>query len=302
MKTILIAGGSGLVGQRIVQLLDPKKYEVHILSRIIRPSSANVKYFLWDVNKGFIDGEALQADYFINLTGAGIADKRWSAKRKQELIDSRVKSTSLIYNAMKQEGWRFKACVNASAIGYYGDRADEELTTASAAGEGFLSECCKLWEMASKQLEEVSAVNHILRVGIVLSTQGGALPKILMTQGVKMYNYFGRGDQYYSWIHIDDLSRMFLSLLNHRPSGIFNGVSPTPLTNKAFTHAVSDGAGGGLVLPAPSIALRLLLGEMADVVLNSNRVLPEGVGNINGFEYQHPDLEPAIADLIARNV
>jgi len=255
LKTILIAGGSGLVGTRITQLLDPQEYHINILTRSPRPPKGNITYHHWDIEKGTIDDHALDADY-----------------------------------------------LSASAIGYYGDQGDTILDETGNPGDEFLATCCMLWEDASEKLAEVSDNNSLLRVGLVLSTSGGALPKILMTKALKVFNYFGNGKQYYSWIHIDDISRMFIQLLE-KPSkhDIYNGVSPRPLTNKKFTEEVRDGAGGGVVLPAPAFGLKLALGEMAKVVLNSNRVVPKNFTS-EGFEYKFPNLKEAIEDLIEREV
>lgn len=302
MKTILIAGGSGLVGTRITQLLDPEQYHINILTRSPRPPKGNITYHHWDIEKGIIDDHALDADYLINLTGAGIADSRWTDSRKKLLIDSRVNSTLLIQSAMKKAKRRFKAAVSASAIGYYGDQGDTILDEDGNPGDEFLATCCMLWEDASEKLQEVADHNKILRVGLVLSTSGGALPKILMTKAVKVFNYFGNGKQYYSWIHIDDISRMFIHLLeNETNHTVFNGVAPRPLTNKKFTEEVRDGAGGGIVLPAPAFGLKLALGEMSKVVLNSNRVIPQNFTK-EEFKYKFTDLADAVKDLIKRKV
>ncbi len=302
MKTILIAGGSGLVGTRITELLDPNEYHINILTRSPRPPKGNITYHEWDIEKGTIDDHALDADYLINLTGAGIADARWTNSRKELLIDSRVNSTLLIQSAMKKAKRKFKVAVSASAIGYYGEQGDNILDESSNPGDEFLSTCCMLWEDASNKLQEVADQNKILRVGVVLSTKGGALPKILMTKAIRVFNYFGNGKQYYSWIHIDDISRMFISLLSAPGEhSIYNGVAPRPLTNKKFTEEVRDGAGGGLVLPAPAFGLRIALGEMAKVVLNSNRVVPKNFTS-EEFNFEHPDLTEAVKDLLVKGI
>ena len=302
MKTILIAGGSGLVGTRITELLDPNEYHINILTRSPKSPKGNITYHHWDIDKGTIDDHALDADYLINLTGAGIADSRWTASRKQLLIDSRVNSTLLIQSAMKKAKRRFKVAVSASAIGYYGDQGDTILDESGSPGDEFLSTCCMLWEDASEKLQTVADHNRILRVGLVLSTSGGALPKILMTKAIKIFNYFGSGKQYYSWIHIDDISRMFIHLLEEKSNHvIYNGVAPRPLSNKRFTEEVRDGAGGGLVLPAPSFGLKLALGEMSKVVLNSNRVVPKNFMD-ESFHYDHPNLTEAVKDLLTKGI
>jgi len=302
LKTILIAGGSGLVGTRITELLDSDEYRIIILTRFPKPPKGNITYLYWDIDKGVIDDRALYADYLINLTGDGIADSRWTTKRKKILIDSRVNGTLLIQSAMKKANRRFKAAVSASAIGYYGDQGDTILDERNNPGDEFLSTCCLLWENASEQLQEVTDYNRIVRVGLVLSTRGGALPKILMTKTVRLFNYFGNGKQYYSWIHIDDISRMFIHLLTERSDhSVYNGVAPRPLTNKKFTEEVRDAFGSGIVLPAPALGLKIALGEMSKVVLNSNRVLPKNFTEV-GFRFEFPDLTNAIKDLLVREV
>jgi uncharacterized protein (TIGR01777 family) len=249
-----------------------------------------------------IEKGAVQADYIINFTGAGIADARWTSARKKLLISSRVKSARLIKKGLEKSGHRPKAYISSSAIGFYGDRGSEKLTEASFSGEGFLSECCKLWESSAQELKDLVDRVVINRIGIVLSTKGGALPKILMTKAVGIYNYFGSGSQYYSWIHIDDLCRMFLrNITDDSMSGIYNAVVANPLTNKEFTVNIKNALGGLAALPAPKFGLRLLLGEMADVVLNSSRVYPERLVG-DKFHYDYSDLALATKDLINRKI
>ena len=295
---ILLAGGTGLIGQHIVSMLPEDQYEIHLLSRSQREDHGNIKYFQWDVINQTIDLKALEVDHIINLTGAGIADQRWTASRKKTIIDSRVDSIRLLIKGLKEINHQVKSVASASAIGYYGDRSDEILIESSEPGSGFLGECCLLWENAAKEFETVSQRTAILRVGIVLSNKGGALPKVLMTAPLRLLNYFGNGNQYYSWIHITDICRCFIkSILDDSYSGVFNAVTPLPLTNKDFTKKVGEGMGGGYaVLPAPAFGLRIALGQMADVVLNSNRVLPQQLQDA-GFKWNFPDLPEAIRHL-----
>jgi hypothetical protein len=297
-KKILIAGGTGLIGQHIQSLLPQDEYQIHILSRSPRKDHENVKYFQWDVKKQSIDHEALKVDAIINLTGAGIADQRWTNDRKKIIIESRTESIKLLVNGLKEIGHQVNAVASASAIGYYGDRAEETLTEDSAPGKGFMGECCMLWEEAAKSFQEVCNRLSIIRVGIVLSTQGGALPKVLMTAPIRVLNYFGDGRQYYSWIHITDVSRLFIDAINDPSfSGIYNGVAPLPLTNKEFIKEIGEGLGGVyMVLPAPTFGLRLALGQMADVVLNSNRVIP-GRLKAQSYDWEFPDLIQAVQQL-----
>lgn len=301
-ETILIAGGTGLVGSRLLEMIDYTKYTVHILSRKKKKDTKDINYFTWDFNKMEIEEGAVQADYIINFTGAGIADARWTAARKKILINSRVDSARLIKQGLEKSGHRPKAYISASAVGYYGDRGSEKLTVDSPVGDGFMAECCKLWEDSAQELETLVDRLVINRIGIVLSTKGGALPKILMTKAVGVYNYFGSGSQYYSWIHIDDLCRMFLKNISEDSmTGIYNTVAPKPLTNKDFTVEIKDALGGIAALPAPKFGLRLLLGEMADVVLNSNRVYPSRIEETN-FHYDYSDLGLSVKDLLNRKI
>ncbi len=197
-------------------------------------------------------------------------------------------------------GKRFKTGLNIN--GFYGDRGSEKLTEHSPVGEGFMADCCQQWEDSASELKNIVDRLIINRIGIVLSTKGGALPKILMTKAIGVYNYFGSGSQYYSWIHIDDLCRVFLKNITDRTiSGIYNAVAPEPLTNKDFTITIKDTLGGIAAMPAPKFGLRLLLGEMADVVLNSNRVYSTQLEKEN-FHYDYSDLGLAVQDLLERKV
>jgi hypothetical protein len=185
-------------------------------------------------------------------------------------------------------------------VGFYGDREDEKLYESSTSGKGFLAECCKLWEDSAKEMSPF--VNRLIinRIGIVLSTMGGALPKILMTKSIGLYNYFGNGQQYYSWIHIDDLCGIFLEQIEDNSySGIFNAVTHKPLTNKQFTLEIKEALNGNLVMPAPTFGLRLVLGEMANVVLNSSRVIPKNLKK-QAYTFKHKELGPAVKDLVNR--
>ena len=301
-ETILIAGGTGLVGSRLLELIDYTKYTVHILSRKKKKDTENINYFTWDFNTMEIEEGAVQADYIINFTGAGIADARWTSARKKLLINSRIDSARLIKKGLEKSKHRPKAYISASAIGYYGDRGSEKLTEDSPVGGGFMAECCNLWEDSALELKSLVDRLVINRIGIVLSTKGGALPKILMTKVVGIYNYFGSGSQYYSWIHIDDLCRIFLkNVSDDTMVGVYNTVAPKPITNKEFTVEIKDALGGIAALPAPKFGLRLLLGEMADVVLNSNRVYPDRLEDTK-FHYDYSDLGLSVKDLVNREI
>jgi uncharacterized protein (TIGR01777 family) len=299
-ETILIAGGTGLIGQRLSELLKQLGYNVLHLSRKANLNAEYPAYF-WNPVTNEIDETAItKADYIIQLAGAGIADGLWTKSRKKLIIDSRVQSNKLIANTLRQYPHQVKAYIAASAIGFYGNRvADEQLDEDSGAGSGFLTESTVAWERAIEsvtqkyQNERVRGVT--IRVGIVLSMQGGALPKMMIPFWVRLGNWFGNGQQVMSWIHIDDICQMFIkSVQDAQMKGIYNGVAPAPVSNKAFTKAIGQAKGGWhLYMPVPSFLLRLGLGEMADVVLNGNNVSAQKIEN-QGFVFQYKTIESAL--------
>lgn len=303
MATILIAGGTGLIGKRLSVLLSEQGHTVHHLSRT-RNLQARFPAYQWDLNRGVIDEEAiLSADYVINLAGAGIADKRWTEARKQLIISSRVKSAALLLQKFEELDHRPRAYISSAAIGYYGDRGDKWLTETASPGEGFLSESCVAWEEAIQTVAASGIRTVGLRIGIVLSTQGGAMEKMMLPLKLSAGTYFGDGRQYYSWIHIDDLCRMFIwAVENDQAQGFYNAVAPQPVINKSLTKALADAMNKpALLVPAPAFAMRMAMGEMADVVLASARVSAEKVLDA-GFTFQFADLEAALKDLLERKI
>ena len=301
-ETVLIAGGTGLVGSRLSFLLKEKGYQVIHLSRTANPDATYPAY-AWDLNKMSIDQKAVeQADYIISLAGAGIADKPWTQQRKQLIIDSRVNSNVLLWDTIKQLDKQPKAFIAASAIGYYGDSGESIVDERSTYGSGFLTESTIQWEAAiqDNQLESVRTV--LLRIGVVLSTKGGALPKMMMPFKFMTATYFGDGRQWYSWIHIDDLANLFIAAIEKASmKGVYNAVAPKPVRNKAFTETIGKVLNKkSILVPAPTFALRIGLGEMADAVLFSTRVSADKTLE-SGFKFQYPDLEVALKDIIANN-
>ncbi len=294
---IVITGGTGLVGSRLVPLLKDK-YEVHILTRSKRTKADGVNYIQWDINAETIEVEKLPNTYaVINLVGAGIADKRWSPKRKQEIIDSRVKATQFLRNIYSMNPPTIY--IGASAIGYYGNRGDEVLTADSPpASEGFLSECCTLWEAASHEFESMVDHHYIARIGIVLSNNGGALPKMALPVKLGAAGYFGNGKAYYSWIHIDDLCQMITYLITKTPeSRVYNGVSPQPIRLKGLVRTIKEvHRPWALLMPIPAFFLRLVMGEMTTMLTNSDRVYPKHI-EASGFRFRYNGLQEALQHL-----
>ncbi len=304
MATVLIGGGSGLIGSRLSELLINKGYTVLHLSRT-KDLDAPIPKYRWDLKTGEIDMEALErADYILNFAGAGIADQRWSEKRKALIINSRVDSTLLLKKAIEQLKQAPKAIVCASAIGFYGDRGSELLTEESAPGrDGFLSESVQIWEDASHQLKDLGSRLAIIRIGVVLSTKGGALQPFILQNKFRLGTYFGDGQQWYSWIHIDDLCRIFIKAIeNDSIKGTYNAVSPNPEKLYDFVEEIADARDTkAIMIPAPKFAMRIAMGEMADVVLSSAKVSSEKI-SATGFKFEHPELESAVRNLIKEQI
>lgn len=302
-KTVLIGGGTGLVGNHLSEMLTEKGYHVLHLSRK-QDLSKKFPAYKWDLKAGTIDEEAIQkSDIIINLAGTGIADARWTEKRKKSIIDSRVKSTHLLKNAFEKAGKIPEAFLSAAAIGYYGDRGEELLTEESLPGNsGFLAKSCVEWEKALDEVKNTGWRTARIRIGIVLSTKGGALEKIILPVKFRIGGYFGDGQQWYSWIHIDDLCRMFVYILeNESLSGTFNGTSPNPERNKPFTQKIGTAIGKPPIMaPGPKFIMRIALGEMADTILTSSRVLPERISKTD-FKFNFPNLIEAVQDLVKHN-
>jgi len=297
METIVIAGGSGMIGTRISQVLRKEGYLPLTLTRN-KKKTQDDNFIYWNPQTGEIDEKIRKADHFINLAGAGIADKRWSSARKREIIESRVSSTSLLIETIKKYGMKPKSFINASAVGYYGDREAEILTEDSVNGNDFLAKTCQLWEEAATQAESIVDRLIILRIGVVLSEKGGALSKMDATVPYGISSILGSGKQYLPWIHLDDLAHIFLeSIRNTEFMGTYNAVGPYPVQQKRFTSELKKAMNSkALLIPTPAIALKLLLGEMSSVVLNSNNASAQKIVD-TGFEFQYPHLDTALEEI-----
>ncbi len=294
----MITGGTGLVGTRLTELLRQRGHEVMHLSR--RAQAGSVSAFTWDVQKGTLDERALNdVDAVIHLAGAGVADARWTAARKKEILDSRVDSTRLLQKYLANNS-RVKTFIAASAIGYYGfTTADEWVTETTSPGRDFLADVTRQWEDAVDQLALPSRRVIKLRIGIVLSANGGALAEIAKPVRWGFGAPLGSGRQYMSWIHLDDVCAMFIHALeNATLSGAYNAVAPKPATNRQVTEAIAAALRKPLWLPpVPAFVLRLALGEMALMVLAGSRISPEKIIQ-TGFRFTHTDLRAAVADLL----
>ncbi|MDX5478904.1 MAG: TIGR01777 family oxidoreductase [Cyclobacteriaceae bacterium] len=292
MKNILITGGSGLVGKKITDLLERKGYTVAWLSR--SPSKYKQKSFAWDVDAMSIDPEAISwAEGIIHLAGEGVADKRWTASRKKAILESRTNSTALLLQAIEQSDKKPEVFVSASAVGYYGfNTGDAWMDENSASGNDFLAQVVRAWEDKVKQIEKTGVRTVMLRIGIVLDSKGGALVEMLKPPVAAP---LGSGKQWMSWIAVQDLARMFLfALENNHVTGIYNAVGPKPTTNEELTQKAAKKVGKLFVgMGVPGFALKLVLGEMAQMVLGGNKVSAKKIQEA-GFEFRYPNLEEAL--------
>lgn len=301
MGKILITGASGLIGTRLTELLVEQGYSVVHLGRAKKKTG--IPCYVWDVEKSFIEPGVFEGvDTIIHLAGAGIADKPWTDQRKKLILESRTHSTRLLYREIKKGGHSVKNFIAASAIGFYGfEDNDKLLHENDVAGTDFLAQVVKKWEDEVDQLKTLPLRLVKIRIGIVLSTAGGALKEIL--KPVKFYAGapLGSGRQGVSWIHIEDLCRMFLKAVqDEHLQGVYNGVGPYPVTNKELTQAIAKALHKPLFLPpVPGLVLRLLLGEMADLVLKGNKVSAEKITQA-GFTFQYKTLDAALANLLTK--
>ncbi len=305
-KHVLLAGGSGLVGSRLTDLLVGKDYHVHILSRKSRRSSdPKISYHQWDLNKNAIDPKALEVDAIVNLAGAGIADKRWTTARKREILESRTLSTALIGKGISDFQQKPTHYIGASAIGIYGSTSETMLTEEYvSADDDFMVDVCRQWEEAHLQLANNIKHLSILRIGIVLSTKGGALKEILKPLEMgRIGAYFGDGQMIYSWIHIDDLCQQIIDLIENKlEPDIYNAVAPNPATNKELVKTIEIASEKkALTLSTPSFMMKLVFGEMSKTILNNTSVSSSKIEKA-GFRFQYPKLLEALSHLLKERI
>jgi len=302
MNKVLITGASGLVGSRLTELLLSKKMEVVHVGRTKRNGS--VPSFTWDVDKQQMDAKALAGvDTIVHLAGAGVADKRWTPTRKKEILDSRVQSTRLLFQILKEEKHYVKNIVSASAIGYYGfGLSDQLFTEERPPATDFLASVTTEWEKEVDAIRELEIRVVKIRIGIVLSNKGGALKEMARPIQFGVGAPLGTGQQVMSWIHIDDLCEMFCKAIQDRSlAGAYNGVAPNPVTNAELTKAIARVLKKPLWLPnVPPFVLRLLVGEMADIVVNGSKVSAEKI-LATRFKFQYSQIDDALRNLLSKN-
>lgn len=302
-STYLITGGTGLVGTRLTEILKEQGHSVRYLSRSSGTKNG-IKAYAWDIEKQTMDQAALDGvDAIIHLAGAGVADKSWTKERKKEILDSRTKSTQLLRETLKSIDHKVKAFISASAIGYYGwDAGGVWKKEESRFGDDFLATVTKAWEEEVDHIEGLGIRVAKLRIGIVFSEKGGALYEIAKPIKFGVGAPLGAGDQYMSWIHIDDLSNMFIyACENEQVSGVYNAVGPNPATNKEITKSTAKVLGKPCFLPnVPGFVLKIMLGKRAAMVLGGSRVSPEKIMEA-GFKFEYPELDAGLRNLLINN-
>ncbi|SFS74057.1 TIGR01777 family oxidoreductase [Lutibacter maritimus] len=298
MASILVTGGTGLIGKHLCDILLKKGHKVFILSR---NSSNKPNIFKWDIENNYIDENAIKnTDYIIHLAGAGIADKRWTPKRKKLLINSRVSSANLLYTKVKVLNPNLKGFIAASGIGFYGAITTNKIFTENdSAGNDFLSTICTHWENASLQFNALNIRTVILRTGVVLTKKGGALEKIVKPIKFGFGAALGTGKQYMPWIHIDDLCEMYVQAIeNPELTGIYNAVAPEYCTNKILTKEIAEVLNKPLFLPnIPALILKIILGKLSNILLEGSRVASNKIVK-TGFEFKFSTLKNALKNLL----
>jgi hypothetical protein len=298
MKKVLITGGSGLVGSSLTEVLLEQGYEVSHLGRTPK-KKGNVVTYKWDYKENYIDKEAFEeVDYIINLAGANVGDGRWTASRKKEIYDSRVLSTQLLFETVRDNNISLKKIISASAVGFYPD-SNELMTENMPAGEGFLADVCKNWEEKAHQFESLNIPVTIVRIGIVLSPKGGFADEMAKPIKLGFGAPLGNGKQLISWIHIDDLAAIFLKALEEEGfTGIYNGVSSTPASNAAITKEIASILKKPLWLPnVPAFALKILFGEFSYELLVKHNISAEKL-KTSGFKFKYDDLNNALTSVL----
>lgn len=295
---ILITGSSGLVGSALIPLLEGKGHQIVRLVRHKKAPGDDVA--VWDPDVGKLETSSLtQTEAVINLAGENIAGSRWTDEHKKRIRQSRARGTQLLSESLTQLAVPPRVLVSASAVGYYGTRGDEVLTEESFPGSDFLAEVCKEWEAATEPARKngIRVVN--LRIGMVLSGQGGALTALLPTFKVGAGGKIGDGQQFVSWIAIDDLAQAIShAVITESLSGPVNATSPYPVRNEEFAKTLGKVLNRPTVVPIPVLAIRLLLGEMADaLLLASQRVHPVCL-QASGFNFRFPEIEPALRHVL----
>jgi uncharacterized protein len=304
MATVLITGGTGLIGTALTKALLQKNYEVIILSRSKKSSSQkNISYAVWDIANQTIDEEAIKkADYIVHLAGANVGEKRWTNKRKKEIVDSRVDSGKLLVKALKEIPDKVKAVISSSAMGYYGPDADtpdpKPFVETDSPHNDFLATTVVQWEAAIEPVKSLGKRLVLFRTGIVLSNEAGAYKEFKKPLRFRLASILGSGKQMVSWIHMDDLVRLYIEAIeNEKYNGVYNVAAPNSVSNKELIKEIARQTKKFYITAKiPSFVLKIVLGEMSVEVLKSTTVNSEKVQK-EGFQFLYPTISDAVTSL-----
>jgi len=295
---ILITGGTGFIGHRLVSDWCNKGYEVTVYTR--RPdwvyktwnNQVTACMNLSDLSEKF--------DIFVNLAGEGIADQRWSSRRKHQLRNSRIALSKSLADWAKNTQQNFKVVISGSAIGFYGNQNEKTLDESSPLGHGFAAELCNDWEHAALSLSDYCERLCIVRTGVVLGEHGGMLSRLWLPFKFGMGGTLGSGKQYLSWIHRNDYIEAINWLMNHSCEGVYNLSSPNPVTNSKFTRTLANLLHRPALAPMPSFVIKLLFGEMSEILLSSQKVAPKRILE-DGFQFKFSNINDALKDVINKH-
>lgn len=303
MASFLITGGTGLIASALIDELLKSHHQISVLTRDICKAKHKLPYNIDFINDLADFDRSHQLDYVINLAGEPIADKRWSAPQKLKLWQSRVDLTRKLVSWIKTLTPLPKAMISGSAVGWYGDGKSQLLTESSAAAQEYTHTLCQAWEAQAMELEETGVRVCLSRTGLVLSNKGGFLQKLKLPFQLGLGARLGNGQQYMSWIHIDDMVRALQFLIadndkqDIKPSGIFNLTSPNPITNSEFNSSFATQLNRKCFLVMPGVVLQTLLGEMAQLLLGGQRAIPKRLTE-QGFHFNYPEIDNALKDIL----
>ncbi|MBS3913522.1 MAG: TIGR01777 family oxidoreductase [Bacteroidetes bacterium] len=296
MAVIMVTGATGMLGRQLVQNLRQSGNDVRILTTNINKKDEKGAAFLWNVRDHFVQQGALDGvDVIIHLAGSNIGKKRWTAKNRQNIIESRSESADLLRETLEKGGHKIRHFISISATGYYPDPGSKMYTESDLPGEGFLSKVCMEWEKAALRFENPNTKVAIIRMAPVFSATAGLLPTISMTKGIRILPVLGSGKNIWAWIHIQDAVNIFQFILDHHLSGIYNANAPQITSQKEVLHAIS---GNQWIwhAPVPEFLLKLFLGERSALPLTNQKVSSEKLQKL-GFIYQFPEINSAISNL-----